>query len=348
MTDDRIHYDPQVLKAFESNNQPLRPEGEPLPPTEKIIDRYQGKLSPIRTFESDASELIEQQKHSLYSIQQAERDRKRNEDAAAAKNKQVFSDGSGRNSFVLLISAFLFVIGLGAIMYYMLLRDQNTDTPPSQIQSLLPSQSEVTLKSDDQAGAVASTLAAYAKTTTVSGNNIENVVITIDGDRADSSQILQGLSADVPPAFLRAISQYEYMIGAAHRNDVGIFFVAKLESYDNAFANMLKWEALGLSDIFKDIIIKSSSAPIAITDTSATSTAATSTAPVTPQPSQSFTPFQFRDSLIQNRDVRLARNANGDAVVVYSFYNKEYVIIASDESAFADAAGLLRNTQTQR
>lgn len=358
---ERINYDPQVFKAFESNNQPLRQEAAPLPPTEKIIGRYQGKLSPIRTFESDASELIEQQKHSLYSIQQAEKDRTRNENASTAKTKQVFRDGSGRNSVLLLISAFFFVVGLGAIMYYMLLRDQQDVPPEAQIQSLLPSQSEVTVQSGSRTGDVSTALAAYAKSSTVSGNNIENIVITIDGDRANTTQVLQGMSGQVPPALLRAISSDKYMIGAAHRNDLGLFFVAELESYDNAFANILRWETLGLTDLFKGVTVKAVAAPatIAATSTTATSSAsvatstssrATSTAPAvaTTTPVQASTPLQFRDALIQNRDVRLVRNANGEALVVYGFYNKEYLVIASDESAFADAIGLIRNTQTQR
>ncbi len=352
MADDRINYDPQVSKAFESNNQPFRQEGAPLAPAEKIIDRYQGKLSPIRTFETDASELIEQQKHSLYSIQQAERDRKRNENAATVQNKKVFGDGTGKNSIMILISAFLFVVGLGAIMYYMLLRDQQDIIPAAQIDSLLPSQSEVTIQSGKRIGDVPATLAQYAKTTTVSGSDIENVVITIDGERADTSQVLQSMSAEVPPALLRALNSTGYMIGAAKRNDLSMFFVAKVESYDNAFANILRWETLGLTDLFKSIIVKSSSAPIPAVVVASSTPAASSTVPATSTvpaaPIQATTPLVFRDALIQNRDVRLVRNSAGNALVVYGFYNKEYLVIGSDESAFADAINLLRNIQTQR
>lgn len=358
MADDRINYDPQVSKAFESNNQPFRQEGAPLAPAEKIIDRYQGKLSPIRTFETDASELIEQQKHSLYSIQQAERDRKRNENAATVQNKKVFGDGTGRNSIMILISAFLFVVGLGAIMYYMLLRDQQDIIPAAQIDSLLPSQSEVTIQSGPRVGDVPAALAQYAKTTTVSGNNIENIVITIDSERADTSQVLQSMSGQVPPALLRALNSTGYMIGAANHTDLGLFFVAKVESYDNAFANMLRWESLGLMDFFKTIIVKSSSVPVVevltATSTNATGGTATSTKPATstmaatPAPIQAATPLIFRDALIQNRDVRLVRDNAGNALIVYGFYNKEYLVIGSDESAFADAINLLRNIQTQR
>lgn len=84
--------------------------------------------------------------------------------------------------------------------------------------------------------------------------------------------------------------------------------IFKLKAYDNAFASMIKWEGTMANDLSEIFFIDKNQ----------------------------VSSFAFSDKEIENRDARLLYDSSGKPVLLYSFINKEYLIIASSEDALRE------------
>ena len=104
------------------------------------------------------------------------------------------------------------------------------------------------------------------------------------------------------------------------------FFIMKVSSYERTFAGMLEWEPRMLADL--ELLY-----PPHANESTGTSTPA-----VTALPS-------FSDEIVSNRDVRVLRDSVGRSLILYGYRDKETLIVARDEAAFAE---LLERLSTSR
>lgn len=350
---DRISYDPKVYKALESSIAPLirQQQGERVDITPDST-KPQPLISPLRTFESDSAELINAQKKSVFEIQQAEVHRKEaaktEEGKKEAQKKVVFKDPSRKNGLLMLGSALLFMMGIGALLYFFILNNsRETMFPPPQIQSLIPSQYETVVEDgNDTRGVLTKNIQNAILATEREVGSIEHIKVVRRGSLVDFEKIFTELSDTVPSTLLRALSSDTYMLGALARpNAKHPFIIVEVEDYENAFSQMLEHEK-DLSRIFDFIQKTSSSTPLTSSipeaGTTSTTTQITSAAP-TLEIQQ-----VFRDALVRNRDVRLIRDQYGNAKVLYSFYNKQTLVITTNEAVFSDLLNVLQTSDLAR
>ncbi|HRH26211.1 MAG TPA: hypothetical protein PLF31_01960 [Candidatus Paceibacterota bacterium] len=355
---DRIEYTKNTLKALDSNNViPQSPEGTAVDSAAILHKATANSLQTLRTFESDTAELIERQKQSTFSIQQAEEKRR----AATAttvvgakveERKQVFRDSGSKNSLLLLLSALFILIGTGSVLYFLILKDKQANfLPPSQIESLYASQYETVIEdTSEKKGVLREKIAGVVLGAQHEVGSIEHIKITEkgSGEIIDADELLLEIAEDVPPALLRSLIKDSYMVGTVQHERKEPFIIFNIELYENAFSNMLTFEP-SLANIFDGIISKGTTTSIPVepvgTTTMGTSTAST---PVI----QSILPptltKEFRDALVKNRDVRLIRDVEGNSKVLYSFYDEQTLIITTNESAFSDILNLIKTDKLSR
>lgn len=128
------------------------------------------------------------------------------------------------------------------------------------------------------------------------------------------------------------------------------FFILSVDSYSETFAGMLQWEPHLLQD-FKQIFPPY---PTQNLTTFSTSTVATSTtkaakplAKATSTPSIPKVQLAFVDEVVANHDVRIYRDAAGQSILLYGYWNQTTLVIARDPAAFNEILQRLATSRAQ-
>jgi hypothetical protein len=91
--------------------------------------------------------------------------------------------------------------------------------------------------------------------------------------------------------------------------------------------------------------------PAAILDIVATSTTATTTVKNTKKAATTTLPtlaiaLAFHDEVVANHDVRIYRDAAGQSVLLYGYWNQTTLVIARDPAAFTEIVQRLGTSRT--
>ncbi len=137
------------------------------------------------------------------------------------------------------------------------------------------------------------------------------------------SDFIQKLNTSIPNVIVRSLTD-RWMFGV-YGEETGqktTFVALTTDFFQNAFAGMLSWENNGMADDlalllnFKDRARKD--------ELNSTTTI-----------SSYFTiRGQYTDKVLRNRDIREFRNPQGELLFLYSFINKETLLLTTTESAF--------------
>jgi len=136
--------------------------------------------------------------------------------------------------------------------------------------------------------------------------------------------LIRALSLSMPEVLARSI-QDESTVGVIRtEGEQRAFFILKVDSFERSFAGMLEWErdiATDLAELYPEYPLTQS----------ATTTA--STTPIAPTIAVALS-SSFKDELIQNKDVRVLRDAENREIIVYGFRDKETLIITRNATAY--------------
>jgi len=148
--------------------------------------------------------------------------------------------------------------------------------------------------------------------------------------------VLLGTSA--PDILLRNIKSKGSMVGIIATQSAGAgssqspFFILSVASFNETFSGMLYWEPHMIEDL----------APLF---SSHSLSSATSTAATIPPNVPASTHGTFVDDTVANHDVRIYRDASGQSVLIYGYWNPTTLVIARDPAAFTDILGRLANAR---
>lgn len=306
--------------AMESNNARPASMGTSEEKEARPVSEAQSRariIQPVRTFESDAAEFIKKDQQSLYTIQQAEKQKQKAEFNPEKETRQA-------NSVLLILSMVIFIAGAASAGYFFFLRTTLEETPePVRNTSLVPSATESVISiTPEQAGTINQEIQKALGSAPLQPDQVQNILIKNGEATAEASLVLSGMSTSSPGTLLRSLDGDTYMIGAIQKETKEPFLIFSVDYYDNAFAGMLRWEAADLWKLFRNI--------------------------TPPSASSTVTFVEFRDGVIKNKDVRIVRDDAGNAVLIYCFYDKNTLIIAPDEIVFGDLLDGLRAAQLVR
>lgn len=136
------------------------------------------------------------------------------------------------------------------------------------------------------------------------------------GTPLQGGALIRALPLNAPDILLRNIADTS-TVGVIHAGtETRAFFILRVTSYPRSLAGMLVWEKTLLQDL--SILY-----PSEVSD------------------------LTFTDSVVANRDVRIAKDAKGTIVALYGYLDKETLIIARDGMAFTALVTRLGATNTQ-
>jgi hypothetical protein len=167
---------------------------------------------------------------------------------------------------------------------------------------------------------------------------------TLTGSPAPGGVLIKALALSAPDLLLRNIEENSTVGIINEGGDTRTFFILRVSSYERTFAAMLTWEPLMMREIgtlypmYPEDTLEPSVDLSLVATTTATSTLATASTsvPVIPStPPPVTVSGRFVDAIVANRDVRILRDSRGRSIMLYGYADRETLIIARNEAAFA-------------
>jgi hypothetical protein len=155
-----------------------------------------------------------------------------------------------------------------------------------------------------------------------------------------AQNVLALVAPSAPDALARSLDPAQYIFGVHAYDDNQAFLIFKTSSYEQAFSGMLAWEPSMQKDL-APLFTRTPELHIQ-TNPAASSTAATSTATSAPQ-APAVLPTGFQDAIIENHDARVIENASGDILLLWTFLDRNTLVIATNEATLREIISRLKN-----
>ena len=168
---------------------------------------------------------------------------------------------------------------------------------------------------------------------------------TLTGTPAPGGFLLTALALPAPDLLTRNIDDSSTVGVINEGGDTRAFFILRASSYERTFAGMLTWEPLMARDLgllyplYVEDETPVSQVDLGLVATTTATTSAPTTTPIAPVPTLPASPAvsvgRFEDAIVANRDVRILRDTRGRSLMLYGYADKETLVIARSEAAFA-------------
>jgi hypothetical protein len=346
-----VYTEPVPVPAPLPNLPPPPPvTQEPLMPVVAPKKVVEGP-SPIHTYTSDFSDRIDQKSASTFSVLAAQ------SDAGALTTQKEPAPPSHKNALIIAFSVLLFVVaGGGAYAAYWYVSQRSFVPVVATIPSLVFADDRQVVSgegsqliqaiADSAASGLASGKVRVLYLTEASTTpDKKPVTVALPGGR-----LVGALQLAAPDILLRNIGSESTVGVVAAGSETRAFFILRVLSYERTFAGMLGWEAAmadQLALLYPVYPVPPPPPPTIVTTTKIVKgkrVTATSTVDVAPPPYQAP---HFIDEVASNHDVRALKDSSGRTILLYGYRDKQTLIIARDEAAFAELSNRLAATKQQ-
>ncbi len=274
---------------------------------EPIKDDPKNPLHSLRTYQGDVDEALSKNKTSVSSIVIAEQKRRDSvlsspEDDARAAN---------RNKYVVWIGGALVVIGLlVVIVVYYNASSSNQVTIVQKTKTLIGFSVEKDIPiTNASGGQITQAISKEVNAFKLPPNSILYInTTTASSTPAEPQDVLSLIAPQIPGVLSRSFEN-QYMIGVYSFDRNAPFIIFTTTDYASSFAGMLKWEPNMVSDIGSIFGITSTSTPV------------------------------FLDKSLQNKDLRVLKDDNGQTILLYSFIDKNTLVITTKENILTGIIG---------
>lgn len=305
------------------------------------MPREENNLKILRTYKGDLEQMMDTRKESLVSITAAEsarRSRDKNFTSVAQSDREEL-----RKSFIkkIWIIAMLVILGAGSSFYFY------GKTYSDAVETKLKTPSIIFADDEKEfdianlsSGQILNEIDIIKNSADLTIGRIRNIFIAesfIDENGLErkklvsSSDFLNLINAQISTSFLRSLSP-AFMVGAHVFDGNQPFLIFKTNFYENAFAGMLGWERNIIDDLF----------PLFKTPTEETTSSRTVTN------TSAFEPTIFSDLVIKNKDARVLKSADGKIILLYSFIDKNTIVITTNENTFSEIITRFASSRTLR
>lgn len=322
----------------------------------------------VRTFQSDIAHAVKNDNVSAIKIAMAEKNRREQDTHYANFAKPRRSHGA---LVAIIITLILVGGGVAGVYFY-----TNKPLPPTIAETIAPNEPEL-LYSEEQALVDSNGKSSDKITAEIRGELLKDLefgvikrVLLSKGTASSTkntttSEFLTLIRSGVPDG-LRSAFAPQYFLGGYSKGPHETFIIIKIASYESAYAGMLAWEPHMEKDLGKffpssmiSIATTSPASPTSTTTASSTQIgqAGTSTLASSPASSTSadiFSPPEipavatFKDRIIQNKDTRMLVGTDGRNKFLYTFLDKNTLLIASSERALQEVQARLTTGRIRR
>jgi hypothetical protein len=335
---------------------PVKPTGE------------ESSVKPLQTYRSDIEKVVEGKNVSVVSIAAAEAARRDTAGTANAKTPaeavapqpaQAPQD-TGRTIWLsasMLIGGVLMLgAGAGAIAYFLSIP---TSTPimvsPQSPFIAVDETKIIELQSGADTfrrGPIMSALETGRKETKIPLGLVNRLLPVVgSGNSAQeiaASDLLYAFMPNIPQELLRTLEP-TYLLGVHSFDENQSFLIVRADLYEVAYGGMLKWERT-LFDDLTPLFVRTPSVRIEdvptipvepIISTSTATSTATSTVPVAQPPR--IVQKVFVDKVIENRDTRSILNEAGDVLLLWTFLDRNTILITTNEYTLREIINRTQN-----
>jgi hypothetical protein len=235
------------------------------------------------------------------------------EQDSGSSRKQAAAPARGVNTALSISAIVLILLGAGgayAAYFYSSKPTTVAIAPTSSARIFVDETAQVSGTGSELAAAIMQSVATPLTTGDVRA-------LTLAGTTTDSSLFL-ALMPDAPSILLRNVEAEGSVAGVVNANgNATPFFILAVDSYGDTFSGMLTWEPqmqAGLATLY---------------------------------PAASTT-GNFADEVVDNHDTRVLKDADGNTVLLYGYWDQKTLIIAQDEDAFTELVSRLANSSTKQ
>lgn len=288
---------------------------------------------PIRTFEGDVAEALANKRNSVITMAIAEN--KKGSGSERLSNKA--SSNIGKKIFITINSLIIIALGLGG-GYYLYLQSplaikdkpKNDSRLPSIIQTDL--QRIVPIK-DLKDSSLDQKIHDIIFSENIESEKTSEFILTqtiaSSTQRITSVQFINALDLNIPDSMKRTLTK-DWVLGIFGYDQEKLpFIILTTDYFQNAYAGMLKWEQEMPRELATLLDYKEKA--LSLIETSSTTNTALKIR------------GRFEDRTIQNRDVREFRNERGELYLLYSFIDKNTLVIATSEATLKNLIGKIEN-----
>ncbi len=328
----------------------LKPAAAPTPapaPTKKAEPKKEEpEVKPIQTYKSDVESLVQEKNVSVVSIATAEAE-KREKSPLAAVDATTEEHWILKRVTLAIGGVLLIAVAAGALAYVFTRPTTVPVTPLSTDAPFITVDDTVQIGIDPTANpaAIMNTLNAARVGVTLSLGLVERLYITQGSDSAavelPAQKFLVALAPKAPQALVRTLSG-QYLLGVHSFDENQAFLIFHADAYETSYAAMLQWEPTMRQDLLP---LFARTPPVRATTSAAATTATTTATSTTPsdffnQPTQplptpdlttSGIPTTFTDRVVENRDARVLQTKDGDIVLLWTFLDRNTLVITTNE-----------------
>ena len=283
--------------------------------------------SPIHTYTSDVSKAVKTENTSVIRIAVKEQERKEKERKEIEK---IDNKRSRVNVFMITASILFIFFGAGLFYYFIYVKKPNAPAPVVIVdRGLLGEEMKIEVAlAENRDDAIRQLAAETSKG--VRPSSVKTIVVKDKtGERQISaSEFISLVAFNAPPLFLRSLVP-EYAFGVSGES-ASVFIVLKIDSFENAFAGMLKWEK-DIEDDLEEVFHISGDTILS----NATST-------------KIIKPRKFEDVVIKNNDVRVLRDGQEGIVFLYTFIGKDTLILTTRLETLEELTERMRRAELVR
>ncbi len=293
---------------------------------------------PIRTYESDIAEALANQKTSVMTMAIAESKAKNQGESISNKPPSQ----TGKKIFIFLLSLIFISAGLlGGYYFYMNspLAIEPVAQQPAKVPSIINADvQQIVNVASLQTNNFIELLSENFSTNNSNQNEVREFVLTQSTDsvtsKIGSAQFVQAANFSMLDTLKRALTERMMTGVISNESNSYPFIILTTDFFQNAYSGMLRWENSMPEELSKIFNYRESETINNDTQSVASTTSATSTASTAKSIGGLFKlRGTFKDKVVMNRDVREFTTSDGRIVVLYTFIDKNTIVITTSESA---------------
>ena len=276
---------------------------EPEKNTEQTSEQTtKNQIKSLRTYQGDVEEAVLKNNYSASSILVAEQQREK----GGLLDLGTPDNSAARNKFFILVGSILLLLGIVTVsaMFYIKSKDEvitqkNTKTLIGFSEEKIIPMNNITREK------LVNDIIIEKKSFDLPVNSVLYInTANASGTPVLAEDVLTLIAPQMSPSLLRSFDG-EYMLGIYSFDTNEPFIILTTSDFANSFSGMLKWEKSMVSDFEKLFSV--------------------------PQNTSSTT-RQFKDATARNKDFRVLQNENKKTILLYSFIDKNTLVITTNEN----------------
>lgn len=278
-------------------------------PEDKIVEKENREpIKSLRTYQGDVEETITKNNYSTSSIFLAEQ-KKRDGTLINPTN----GDSGARNKFFILVGGILLLLGVITLASVYFIKSSEQVNIEKQTKTLLRfSREKVVPATKITREVLIETILSEKRAFELPVNSVLYInAVDASSTPIQISSVLSLLTPSMPSSLARSFDR-EYMIGVYSFDTNEPFIILTTSDYASSFAGMLKWEANITADFGKLFSIGQNA---------------------------STTTKVFIDESLKNKDLRVLKDVSGKTIFLYSFMDKNTLLITTNENIFGAVLG---------